>query len=240
MNDDNAKRTAQGNTKGNANTSSAEAGPSEKVGRFSAGDLAPATAVGFVFLILRIFAVSGYDWNTAFAVSTTLSPSDALALVFGSLMAGHVLVQILLVVVLPLLIATFLWSSLGHRATVLLATTLGLVTLIALTVSFKIWWLPVASAAVFGLFALAHRLSVKHWLRRMFSVAMASVGAVAAVAVLLVAAFIQTPWVPQEHIQTTHGTLIGYVLSVDAGYLNVLTEEHEFVILNTSDVLSRK
>ncbi len=208
--------------------------------QFSPGDLAPATAVAFVFLILRIFAVSGYDWNTAFAVSTTLRVSDGLALVFGSLMAGHVLVEILLVGVLPLLIATFLWSSSGHRATVLLATTLSAVTLIALTVSFQIWWLPIATAAVFVVFALTHRLSVKHWLRRVFSVAMASVGGVAAVAVLLVAAFVQTPWVPQEHIQTTDGMLIGYVLSVDSGYLNVLTQEHEFVILNSGDVLSRK
>ena len=225
---------------GTTNDPIPESTPPGERPRFSAGDLAPATAVGFVFLILRIFAVSGYDWNTAFAVSTTLSLSDGLALVFGSLMAGHVLVEILLVGVLPLLFATFLWSSGGHRATVLLATTLGSVTLIALTVSFRIWWLPVATAAVFGVFALTRRLPVKHWLRRMFAVAMASVGGVAAVAVLLVAAFVQTPWVPQEQIKTTTGTVIGYVLSVDSGYLNVLTDGHEFVILNTSEVISRK
>ncbi|MFQ4147667.1 hypothetical protein AAGW05_03050 [Arthrobacter sp. LAPM80] len=217
-----------------------ESTPSGEGRRFSAGDLAPATAVGFVFLILRIFAVSGYDWNTAFAVSTTLSLSDGLALVFGSLMAGHVLVQILLIGVLPLLIATYLWSTRGHRATVLLATALGSVTLIALTLSFRSWWLPAATAAVFGVFSLIRRLSVKHWLRRMFSVAMARVGGVAAVAVLLVAAFIQTPWVPQEQILTPYGSITGYVLSVDPGYLNVLTDNHEFVILNISEVLSRK
>lgn len=203
-------------------------------------NFAPAAAVGFVFLILRIFAVSGYDWNTAFAVSTTLSLSDGLALVFGSLMAGHVLVQVLLVIVLPLLVATFLWSSGGHRATVLLATTLSGVTLVALTVSFNIWWLPLATAAVFGVFAFTRILPVKHWLRRMFAVAMAGVGGVTAVALLLIAAFVQTPWVPHEEIVTTHGPVSGYVLSVDSGYLNVLTDEHEFVILNSSDVMSRK
>ncbi len=205
-----------------------------------AGALAPATAVGFVFLILRIFAVSGYDWNTAFAVSTTLSLSDGLALLFGSLMAGHELVQVLLVAVLPLLIATYLWSSGGRRAAVLLAATLGSVTLVALTASFRLWWLPLATAAVFGAFALIRRLPEKHRLRRLFSLAMASVGAVAAVAVLLVAAFVQTPWVPLEQIKTTHGPLTGYVLSVDSGYLNVLTDNHEFVILNSSDVISRR
>ncbi|MDJ0312569.1 hypothetical protein [Arthrobacter sp. H35-D1] len=237
-----AKGTPNGTAKGTPSDEKSTNEPDNSDGsrRFSSGDLAPAAAVGFVFLILRIFAVSGYDWNTAFAVSTTPSLSDGLALVFGSLMAGHVLVEILLVVVLPLLLATYLWSSGGHRATVLLATTLGSVTLIALTVSFKIWWLPAATAAVFVAFVLIRKVSVKHLVRRLFARAMASVGWVAAAAVLLVAAFVQTPWVPHEQIKTTNGAVSGYVLSVDSGYLNVLTDEHEFVILNSSDVLSRK
>lgn len=223
-----------------AKSETAEAAPSRESPRRSPGDLAPAAAVGFVFLILRIFAVSGYDWNTAFAVSTTLSLSDSLGLLFGSLMAGHVLVQILLVGVLPLLLATYLWSGGGHRTMILLATTLSAVTLAALTVSFHVWWLPLATAAVFGSFVLIRRLPVKHSLRRMFSVSMASVGWVAGAAILVVAAFVQTPWVPHEQIKTTTGSVSGYVLSVDAGYLNVLTDDHEFVILNSADVVSRK
>lgn len=63
---------------------------------------------------------------------------------------------------------------------------------------------------------------------------------VAAVAVLLVAALVQTPWVPREVIETTHGTVTGYVLSVDSGYLNVLTDEHAFVVVLTSDVRARR
>ncbi|CAN5903075.1 hypothetical protein BH23ACT10_BH23ACT10_12110 [soil metagenome] len=61
----------------------------------------------------------------------------------------------------------------------------------------------------------------------------------ARVALLLVAALAQTPWVPTEQIETTDGTITGYVLSVDPGYLNVLTDEQEFVILISSDVRSR-
>lgn len=205
-----------------------------------AGTVAPAAAGGFVFLILRIFAVSGYDWDTAFAVSTTLGLSDGLALLFGSLMAGHLLVTYLMIVILPLLLATYVWSPLGRRPVVLLATTLALVTLAALTVSFEIWWLPVAVAAVFGLFALIRMLSAKNALRRAFAKAMSSVGLVSGVALLLVAAFVQTPWVPQEQIETTDGPLTAYVLSVDSGYLNLLTQDHEFVIVNSGDVISRK
>ena len=158
------------NPEGTAQEITTDSAPSGNTQGLSRGNLAPAAAVAFVFVILRIFAVSGYDW----------------------------------------------------------------------TISFKIWWLPAATAAVFGVFALTRLLPVKHWLRRMFAVAMTGVGGVAAVAILLVAAFVQTPWVPHEQIVTAHGPISGYVLSVDPGYLNVLTDEHEFLILNSSDVLSRK
>ncbi len=69
-----------------------------------------AAAWAFAFLILRIFAVSGYHWDTAFAVSTTLGLDDGLSLVFGSLMAGHLLVAVPLIFVLPLLLAAYLWG----------------------------------------------------------------------------------------------------------------------------------
>ncbi|GAA5226002.1 hypothetical protein [Paeniglutamicibacter antarcticus] len=207
--------------------------------RFASAVASPA-AWAFVWLILRIFAVSGYDWNTAFAVSTTLSPSDGLALLFGSLMAGHVLVAILMIVVLPLLIASYAWSPRGHRPLVMLGTTLGVVTLVALTVSFREWWLPVASAAVFAVFALIHILSPKNPVRRAFMAIMSRIGWVSGIAIVLVAAVVQTPWVPQEQIETTDRTITAYVLSVDSGYLNILTEDHKFEILISSDVISRK
>lgn len=50
-----------------------------------------AAVWAFGFLVLRACAVSGYHWDTAFAVSTTLGLDDGLALLFGSLMAGHLL-----------------------------------------------------------------------------------------------------------------------------------------------------
>lgn len=219
--------------------SSAEGLPdSQRTGR-SAPAAAYAAVWGSGFLILRVFTVSGYDWHTAFAVSTTLSLQDGVALLFGSLMAGHLLTALLLMVVLPLLIAASLWGSRGYRSVLLLLAALGLVILIALTLSFHSWWLPPATAAVLGTFALTHRLRPLHRAHRAARAAMASAGWVAGLAVLLVAALVQTPWVPREHINTRSGTITGYVLSVDPGYLNILTDQHEFVILLSSDVLSR-
>lgn len=201
---------------------------------------AQVAAWGFGFLILRIFAVSGYDWDTAFGVSTTLGLDDGLALVFGSLLAGHLLTAIALICVFPLMIAAILWGPRSRRPVLMLLAILSLVTLVALVMSFRSWWLPAGCVAVFGILALIRRLPPPHRLRRAAAAVMARVGSVAGLAVLLVAAFVQTPWVPKEQIETRDGTVSGFVLSVDPGYLNVLTEQHQFVILNSGNVLSRK
>lgn len=222
-----------------AKTAAPEAPESDGSPPLHIGIAAHAATWGLIFLILRVFAVSGYNWDTAFAVSTTLGVDDGLSLLFGSLMAGRLITAVLLVCVLPLLIAAYLWGPRGHRASVMLVATLGLVTLVALTVSFRSWWLPLAASVVFAVFALLHHVPRHRRLRRAATAAMARAGSVAGVAVLLGAALIQTPWVPQEQIETTDGIITGYVLSAEPGYLNVLTEEHEFVILNSSDVRSR-
>lgn len=116
---------------------------------------------------------------------------------------------------------------------------LCLVMLVALTISFHSWWLAPATAALLGSLALIHRLPSRHRLRRGTGALMTRIGWVAAVGALLVAALVQTPWVPREQIDTTAGPVIGYVLSVDSGYLNLLTDQHDFVILLSSDVRSR-
>lgn len=223
-----------------AGSGSAEPAEHEKGSSRLSGVAAPAAAWAFAFLVLRVFAVSGYDWNTTYLVTTTLSVDDGLALLFGSLMAGHVLVALALMVVLPLLAATFLWSDNGRRPVVVLPAAVGVVMLVALTLSFHSWWLPPATIALFGVIALLRRLP-EHRVRHAVEVVTARVGWVAGVAVLLTAALVGTPWVPREEITMTDGKVVdGYVLSVDSGYLNVLTDDHEFVILISSDVGARK
>ncbi|WP_182353768.1 hypothetical protein [Flaviflexus huanghaiensis] len=213
--------------------------PKSVAGDREGSGVAQVTAWAFAFLLLRVFAVSDYDWNTAFLVSTTLGFDDGLALVFGSLMASYVATAILLVCVLPPFIAGSLWGTGKHRQGMILLAILNLLVLIALTTSYNLWWLPAAVAAVLATLFLIHRLPSTNRLRRSVSTALARAGLTAGLAALLIAAFVQTPWVPKEEIETTDGTVTGYVLSVDAGYLNVLTEDHEFVILLSDDVLSR-
>lgn len=206
----------------------------------SSGVAAYVTSFGVAFLILRLFAVSDYHWDTAFAVSTTLGLDDGLALVFGSLMAGHLLTEVLLIFIVPLLLSAYLWGPREHRPMVVLLSTLALATLVALTTSFHAWWLPLATFAAFGLLALLRALPLPEHVRKATAGLVSRVGLVAGIAFLVIAAFVKTPWVPHEQIETTEGTISGYVLSVDSGYLNVLTEDHEFMILVSGDVISRR
>lgn len=194
----------------------------------------------FAFLILRIFAVSGYSWETAFLVSTTISLNDGLAILFGSLMAGHLLVAILLIFVAPLLVATLLWEPKARRLVMVVSATVALVIIITITASFSSWWLPLAAVAVLISFGLIRRLPADNPVRQVWWAIVARASGVAAAAALVIAAFLTTPWVPHEVIETTDGTINGHVMSVDSGYLNVLTDDHEFVIIISGDVISRK
>ncbi|MFF0742427.1 hypothetical protein ACFYVL_18705 [Streptomyces sp. NPDC004111] len=59
------------------------------------------TTAAFLFLLLRLFAVSGYQWHTAFAVLHTLDLEDSIGIVLGTVMADSVVAAVLLAVLLP-------------------------------------------------------------------------------------------------------------------------------------------
>lgn len=217
----------------------ATAEPAEGAGRY----LGPAgfTAVAaFAVLVLRLFAVSGYNWETAFQVSTTIGLDDGIALVFGTLLAGPFLTAMLLILTVPLLFSAYMWGPVQRRPVAFLLTALGIGVMVALTATYQSWWLPAATVVMFSLFALIHRLLPKRRVRRLLMAAMSRASLVAGVGVLIIAGLIQTAWVPLEQIQTTDRIISGHVLSVDSGYLNVLTADHEFMIVLTKNVISRR
>lgn len=198
-----------------------------------------AAVWAFAFLMLRIFAVSEYSWPTAFLVSTTVSLGDGLVILVGTLMATPVLTEAMMIGLLPLLVAAWLWGPRHRRLSTGLFVVLALVLTVALTLSFASWWLPLGAAVGLLLIVLLRRLPAKNGLSRVLTAVLARIAPIAAVALLLLAALVPTPWVPHERIDTVDGTVTGHVLSVDSGYLNVLTDDHEFVIILTSDVRTR-
>ncbi|MBK6967892.1 MAG: hypothetical protein IPH29_01910 [Candidatus Microthrix sp.] len=162
------------------------------------GGAAPAAAWAFAFLVVRLFAISGYNWDTAFLVSTTLGLEDGLRILFGSFMTARLVVAPLPVTLLPLLMAAFLWSPKGRRPTVVLLAGLALTTLTSLTLSYRAWWLLPATAAVFGVLVLIHRRQAGAPLRRLLAATIERIGWVVAIGALGVALATQTPWVPQS------------------------------------------
>ncbi|MFJ6697675.1 hypothetical protein ACIQM4_16615 [Streptomyces sp. NPDC091272] len=159
-------------------------GPEERGHGWNSG--LTLTTAAFLFLLLRLFAVSGYHWHTAFAVLHTIDIDDAVGIVLGTVMADSVVAAVLLAVLLP----AFLFRVLGgfmmavrmrrrvvdrppdaHEqpagarspvdlaGLVLLAIVVAGVTAYILT--FRAWWLLLAivlvGAAMVGFLALARR-----------------------------------------------------------------------------------
>lgn len=200
----------------------------------------PVAAWGFAFLVLRLFAVARYRWDEAFQISTTLSVDDGVLILAGSLFANHTVTSILLICVLPLLLLSTLWPTQQRRPGIVLTTAACVAALVALTLSDRVWWLPAAAAAGFAGLVMLRRLSNTSLPRRILTGMNRRVGLLGAIGVLCVAAVVQTPWTPREEITTKQQTFSGYVLSVDSGFVNVLTaKQHQFRIIPSSEVISR-
>ncbi|MEV7196439.1 hypothetical protein AB0N81_32265 [Streptomyces sp. NPDC093510] len=73
------------------------------------------TTAAFTFLLLRLFAVSGYDWHTAFAVLHTLDLDDTIGLVLGTVMADSFVSVLFLALLLPVAVLRFFTEARALR-----------------------------------------------------------------------------------------------------------------------------
>ncbi|GIG63947.1 hypothetical protein Pen01_02420 [Phytomonospora endophytica] len=200
------------------------------------------TGAAVLFLVLRLFAVTGYDWDTAFAVADAVDIGDAPSVVIGTFMADPEITAALLMLLVPLSLVHLArlgrprWENAGNQ--VLLVVEL--VLLAALVLGLRMWWAGAVAAgltALLGMLVLGGRKGRHH---RLALWSVRRVGPAAGVAVLVMAAVVQTPWVPRERIETTSGPVTGYVLEVEPGFLRVLTGgERRFVTIDTADVTGR-
>ncbi|MFI0979280.1 hypothetical protein ACH4SP_20045 [Streptomyces sp. NPDC021093] len=228
------------------------------------------TTGAFLFLLLRLFAVSGYQWHTAFAVLHTIDLDDSIGIVLGTVMADPVVAAVLLAVLLPAflfrVVGGFLLAvrirrggatglpegvrgsgGLDIAGLVLLAIVVAGVT--AYIMSFRAWWLPLVSllvmAAMFGIGALARRDhgqvgAASRWAGRHV---VGLVVGLAVVGLLVSAAVVRTPWMPLERVEVKgeRAPLVGYVLEAEPGFLKFMTDEgRDFLILNEGEVESRE
>ncbi|MGW7417049.1 hypothetical protein [Streptomyces sp. NPDC054863] len=228
------------------------------------------TTGAFLFLLLRLFAVSGYQWHTAFAVLHTIDLDDSIGIILGTVMADPVVAAVLLAVLLPAflfrVVGGFLLALRVRRGgterlpqdarapggpdvagLVLLAIVVAGVT--AYVMSFRAWWLPLVSlfvmAVMFGIGALARRHhgqvgAASRWAGRHV---VGLVVGVAMLGLLVSAAVVRTPWMPLERVEVSGQAqpLVGYVLEAEPGFLKFMTDEgRDFLILNEGEVKSRE
>ncbi|KAM9861606.1 hypothetical protein ACI1US_02508 [Leucobacter sp. BZR 635] len=211
--------------------------------------LGTTAGLATLFLLLRLLAVSEWDWNTAGAIADSLDFGDALPIAFGTLFARPELTGILVAVLLPFALLRALWPLSGHgssggHGTLSLSGVLAAIALVTVAVvwvrTFNSWWV-VIGAVVLGGILLAARLIWRRGVgRRVVLGVLRSAGALAVVGVLGLAVAVDTPWMSKERIDAGDGPFEGWVLEVQPGFVKVLTEERDVLVLFTGDIVERE
>lgn len=197
-----------------------------------------------LFLLLRLLAVSRWDWGTAFGVVDVVGFGDAVAIVFGTLFAEPIYTGILLVWLLPATAVGVFWPVQRQRQralsdVLLLAAFTACTASLALT--YREWWLPAGVVTVAAVLCAVRLLSRHGRVHRALVLALQGVRVASVLSVLMLAAFVTVPWTPLEHIRTDGEALDGYVLEVESGYLRVLTEpDRRLEIIPQNTVQSRE
>lgn len=215
----------------------------ESASRSVSFTLGTTAGVAVLFLILRLLAISGWDWSTVGAVADTFSFSDAPAIFLGTLLGSPTLTGILLGVLLPLSVVRLAWpvSAGGQQI-----TAAGLLLPVALLASTAAWvgsfhaiWVVVLALGV-ALVAVLARLLARHGRAHDIVVHLIrSVGLFAVAGFLALAVLVDTPWMSHERIVLDDSTIEGYVLSTDSNFVRILTDEREVIIVQSWDVQSR-
>lgn len=200
-------------------------------------------AVGIVFLMLRVFTVAGWDWETAWAITSVVDFGDIIAIVAGTFFARPALTGVLFAAVIPLLVIRLFWHM--HGVARRPVTTGMLLAVIgswyaSLLVASGEWW-TLLSAAVVSVVVVGMRLI---WSRGTFAHALVKflltrAGVLASAACLVLAVLVPEPWVQRETIVAEHETVTGYVLGVDDAFIQVLTDERRMQAVPSAGVISR-
>lgn len=217
--------------------------PSEQ-GPSISRDLGISAVTAALFLLLRIFAVSRWDWDTATAVAETVDFGSAPTVVLGTLFAEPELTAIVIMLLLPLMTLDFIWPQVDYArpgvSKFMSILVLGAVTITLMSTQ-RMWWLPVGAVFIAGIIVVVHLLWRHSIAHRGALHLLRSAGLIATLGILALAAIVSTPWTVLEEIETTTKTINGHVLETPSGYLKVLDiDTGELVIVMSSDVTSRQ
>ncbi|GAA4401763.1 hypothetical protein GCM10023147_41690 [Tsukamurella soli] len=196
-----------------------------------------------LFLLLRLLAVSDWNWRTASEIMAVTDIDGVATIILGTLMADSAYTAALVVMALPIAVLHLVWPIDKNRsvADTVLVTAVLTASAISLIHTFTYWWLPVAAAVLAGV-VVAARLMWRHGRRREVVVFLfRRTRLIAGVLLLVLAGVLTTPWVPEEAITTDSGMVHGYVLEAEPGFLTVLTEpDRKIEVLPIATVRSRQ
>lgn len=224
-------------------TGNRQHGASDSPARSVSFGVSASAFTAALFLLLRIFAVSRWDWHTASDVAATVDFGSAPTIVLGTLFAEPAIIEAFIMVVLPMVMLELVWPQSAHPESVILrlvfAAVLGAIT-VSLISTRGAWWLPAGAVIIFAMLVglrMAWRRSAAD---RALQELLKRAGLLATIGALALAAIISTPWEARERIETTNGTIEGYVLETPSGYLKVLTaDDRQLIILTGSEIVSR-
>lgn len=196
-----------------------------------------------LFLLLRVFAISRWDWQVAGDVASTVDFGTAPIIMLGTLFAEPVLTGTAVMVLLPLVSFDIIFPSRGPSpgSMTRFLTIFALVAVgLSLVTSMGIWWLPFGAIAMVGVMSVLRLGWEQSRAHTVLTALLQRVGLIVGITALVLATLVSTPWTSLEEIETTSGTVTGYVLDNPSGFLKVLTEdERELSVLIASDVISR-
>lgn len=216
--------------------------------------------IAILFVLLRILAVAHWDWNIASSIAATIDLQSIFQMGMGTLFARPGLTGLVVMILLPLVVLSILWPTPGESrwqlTPMLFATVLAAIAVSRVLTS-RSWWLPIGVLVIAGgLAAVYHRWSsvLEH---RAVVRAKRGLNVAILLSVLGLAAIVDTPWWEREELVVTAtsvdevlapaddrkaatATLSGYVVEVEFGFVKVLTDDRELVILRTDQVVDRR
>ena len=195
-------------------------------------------------LFIRIMAVSGWDWDTAAELVEAFDFDDAVPIFFGTLFELPVVTGIVAGIVLPL--SVYRLYTIQHSKDRLAKATDWLIILIlgiilfVLENSYQMWW-PIIlavtlSAAIVIFVSLVHKGDVLVLLDKVSR----RTGTILVVFLLILSVVVTTPWNIREEIGLKDGVVHGHVIEVTPGFVKVLTDDREVLVLLTNDITYRK
>src|SRR5699024_4952957 len=72
------------------------------------------SAVADIFLLLRLMAVSHWNWKAVYQIDDIINFNDAISIVFGKLFADPMYSGLIIMVLLPLTILRVVWPMSSH------------------------------------------------------------------------------------------------------------------------------